>query len=102
MDTHEALTKAIKSYEQNARDWKFLGYSQALAIAILGDFFLLKKVRNPSPKPLNVLSIVGKSRVVYLRQQIEASQRADAELAAEEAESGADVLESEKDTNEGG
>jgi len=101
MNTHEALKKAIQSYEQHARQWKFLGYSQAVAIAILADFFLLGKVRNPSPKPLNVLAMVGKPRVVYLRDMMETSQRAEAELAAEKAaESKADVLESEEESDE--
>lgn len=105
MNRPEALQKAIKSYEKHARDWKFLGYNQGVAIAVLADFFMMPKVRNPSPKPLNVLAMVGKSRVVYLRDQIEAAQRADAELAAEEAEekeAGADVLESNEESGEGG
>lgn len=103
MDTNEALQKAMKSYAQNARDWKFLGYGEPLAVAILTEFFSMRKVRNPSPKPLNVLSMVGKSRVVQLRDQVDATIRAQAEQTAEEAEqTGDDVLESEEDSNGGG
>lgn len=102
MNAQDALTKATKSYAQNTRDWKFLGYSEPLAIAILAEFFSLKKVRNPSPKPLNVLSMVGKSRVVQLRDEIEAALRAQAENTTDTTEPESDVLESEEESNEGG
>jgi DNA repair protein RadC len=102
MNAQDALTKATKSYAQNVRDWKFLGYSEPLAIAILAEFFSLKKVRNPSPKPLNVLSMVGKSRVVQLRDEIESALRAQAESTAEATETEPDVLESEEESSEGG
>ncbi len=101
MNTHDAFGKASKSYTQNARDWQFLGYSQPLAIAILTEFFTLKKVRNPSPKPLNVLSMVGKSRVVQLRDEIESALRARAESGKETSESEADVVEPDE-SSEGG
>jgi DNA repair protein RadC len=97
MDTNEAVQKAMKSYAQNARDWKFLGYSETLAIAILTEFFSMRKVRNPSPKPLNVLSMVGKSRVVQLREQVDATLRAE---TASATKTGEDVLESEEESNE--
>lgn len=59
----EALAKAKHSYQMNRRRWDFLGYNEAIALAVLTEFFSLERVRNPSQKPLNVLSMVGKSRV---------------------------------------
>jgi ERCC4-type nuclease len=59
----EALAKAAHSYKINKKDWDFLGYSEAIALAVLTEFFSMGKLRNPSQKPLNVLSMVGKSRV---------------------------------------
>ena len=102
MDTNEAVQKAIKSYAQNARDWKFLGYSEALAITILTEFFSMRKVRNPSPKPLNVLSMVGKSRVVQLREQVDATLRAQTEATTETGEDVLEFDEDAEDANEGG
>jgi hypothetical protein len=92
MTTPDAVTKANKAFAQHARDWKFLGYSDALALAILTDFYSMGKVRNPSPKPLNVLSMVGKSRVVAIRDAVTAA----ATPAQDSPDTEGDVLESEE------
>ena len=59
----DALSKALHSYRINQKQWTFLGYSEEIAVTVLVDFFSMERVRNPSQKPLNVLSMVGKSRV---------------------------------------
>ncbi|HEX8680836.1 MAG TPA: hypothetical protein VF707_00885 [Ardenticatenaceae bacterium] len=68
--TPDALARAIHSYRINQKQWTFLGYSEEIAVAVLVDFFSMERVRNPSQKPLNVLSMVGKSRVKAIADAI--------------------------------
>jgi hypothetical protein len=69
----DMLARATRSYEMNRKQWDFLGYSEAIAIAVLVEFFSMDKVRNPSQKPLNVLSMVGKRRVRAIAQAVKDS-----------------------------
>lgn len=68
--TTDNIAKAARSYTQYRKDWEFLGYSETLAMAVLTEFFSLRRVRNPSDKPLNVLSMVGKRRVLVLKSAL--------------------------------
>jgi ERCC4-type nuclease len=73
--TPDALSKALHSYRTNQKQWAFLGYSEEIAVAVLVDFFSMERVRNPSQKPLNVLSMVGKSRVKAIADAIKQRQQ---------------------------
>lgn len=66
----DALSKALHSYRLNQKQWTFLGYSEEIAVAVLVEFFSMERVRNPSQKPLNVLSMVGKSRIKAIADAI--------------------------------
>lgn len=77
-ETREALAKARRSYEMNRKQWDFLGYSEAVALAVLTEFFEMPKVRNPSQKPLNILSMVGKSRIRAIKEAVGATLAPDA------------------------
>lgn len=82
MTTQEqALQKATKAYTRHQKDWTFLGYSEVVALAVLTEFFSMGKVRNPSSKPLNVLSMVGKSRIVAIKAAL--SETASDSVASE-------------------
>ncbi len=72
----EALTKATKAYARHEKDWAFLGYSDAVALAVLTEFFSMGKVRNASPKPLNVLAMVGKRKIVEIKAAVTATHDA--------------------------
>ncbi len=68
MTTHNALpddvpARAARAYAAHREQWTFLGYSESIALAVLAEFFTIAKPRNPSQKPLNVLAVLGKSRV---------------------------------------
>jgi hypothetical protein len=66
----ESLSRATHAYAANRKQWEFLGYEEAVAIAVLAEFFSMGKVRNPSQKPLNVLSMVGKRRVLAIAEAV--------------------------------
>lgn len=72
-DKRDALAKARRSYEMNRKQWDFLGYSEAVALAVLTEFFEMPKVKNPSQKPLNILSMVGKSRIRAIKEAVTAT-----------------------------
>lgn len=55
--------RAAHHYRVAQKQWTMLGYSEAVARALLADFFAMPTPRNPSPKPLNVLSMVGRRRI---------------------------------------
>ena len=89
----EALSKATKAYAQHQKDWAFLGYNETIALAVLTEFFSMGKVRNPSWKPLNVLSMVGKSRIKAIKEAVTETKESD--TAPDNAEPDANVLKSE-------
>jgi hypothetical protein len=66
----EVLQKAAHAYAANRKQWEFLGYEEAVAIAVVAEFFSMGKVRNPSQRPLNVLSMVGKRRVLAIAEAV--------------------------------
>lgn len=70
--TDQPLDRAAQAYQSYQKDWQFLGYSEPLALAILSEFLgMRKKGRRNSFKPLNVLSVVGKRRILLLRKELE-------------------------------
>lgn len=71
----DALSKALHSYRVNQKQWTFLGYSEEIAVAVLVEFFSMERVRNPSQKPLNVLSMVGKSRIKAIAEAVKQRQQ---------------------------
>jgi hypothetical protein len=61
-----------QAYQRYHKDWQFLGYSEPLALAVLGEFLSMrKKGRRNSLKPLNVLSVVGKRGVLAIKEELE-------------------------------
>lgn len=72
-DRPDPLAQARAAYEKHRDDWSFLGYPEPLALAVLGAFFGLERVRNRSPKPLNVLSMVGKGRIRAIKAELDAA-----------------------------
>ena len=72
MPTNQPLDRVTQAYQRYEKDWQFLGYSEPLALAILGEFLgMRKKGRRNSLKPLNVLSVVGKRRVLAIKKELE-------------------------------
>ncbi|MBA3534476.1 MAG: hypothetical protein H0T73_21355 [Ardenticatenales bacterium] len=84
----DALAKAAHAYQANRKQWDYLGYTEVIALAVLAEFFSLERVRNPSQKPLNVLSMVGKSRVRAIADAVKAQQGEPAAPPAEEEQDG--------------
>lgn len=80
----EILARAAHAYQVNRTQWEFLGYSEAIAVAVLAAFFSLERPRNRSQKPLNVLAMVGKSRVQAIAEAVRAQ-----EVAPDESEDSA-------------
>jgi hypothetical protein len=72
MPTQKPLDRATQAYQKHQKDWQFLGYSEPLALAILREFLgMKKKGRRNSQKPLNVLSVVGKRRILVIKEELE-------------------------------
>jgi hypothetical protein len=72
MPTQKPLDRVTQAYQKHHKDWQFLGYSEPLALAILSEFLdMRKKGRRTSLKPLNVLSVVGKRRILVIKEELE-------------------------------
>lgn len=78
----EIQARAAHAYAVAQKQWAYLGYAEPVARAILAEFFAMPKPRNPSQKPLNVLSMVGRSRIRAIVEAFgEATPAADAPTA---------------------
>ena len=59
---------------------------EAIAIAVFTEFFGMERVRNPSQKPLNVLSMVGRSRVRAITEAINSAGGSETSASGDEQE----------------